>query len=279
MLVIATCFVLAATTAITGAKLQADERIKILHTPAGVRIGIADARVARPAPTVLVLGTDIERSLQEIYPSLCGNLAKYGYLCVSLDLPCHGSERKPEEPKGLYCWRDRLVRGDNVIHQFIAQATEALEYLTREGYTDARKVAVCGTSRGGFAALHLAAADRRFRAVVAFAPVTDLLSLSEFAGMEKHEATRSLALEYHAEELAGRPIWLCIGHNDRRVDTDAVIRFVRRIARASAAQGESTAGLELHLVDGPPQSLGHTIHVTAHDEAAIWLSKQLERGE
>ena len=58
------------------------------------------------------------------------------------------------------------------------------------------------------------------KCVAAFAPVTDLLALREFRGMEKHAATRSLAIINYADKLAGRPIWLCIGNQDDRVDTD-----------------------------------------------------------
>ena len=47
--------------------------------------------------------------------------------------------------------------------------------------------------------------------------------------MEKHAGTRSLSIINSADKLAGRPIWLCIGNNDERVDTDKAIAFTRKV--------------------------------------------------
>src|SRR5207237_9901005 len=115
-------------------------------------------------------------------------LGRQGYLCVSLDVPCHGEDQKAKE-NGLAGWRVRLEKGDTLIPGFVAKASAVLDHLIKEGYTDPRRVAACGTSRGGFIALHFAAAEPRVRCVAAFAPVTNLLALREFAGMETHRAT------------------------------------------------------------------------------------------
>jgi dipeptidyl aminopeptidase/acylaminoacyl peptidase len=125
-------------------------------------------------------------------------------------------------------------------------------------------VITVGTSRGGFLAVHWAAADPRVRAVAAIAPVTDLRGLTEFKGMENHAGTEAIALDHCAEKLVGRAIWVCIGNNDERVSTENCIRFTRKVVAASVAQGKR-ANVELHVTTAE----GHGTHLTAHDEVAM----------
>jgi dipeptidyl aminopeptidase/acylaminoacyl peptidase len=162
-----------------------------------------------------------------------------------------------------------MAKGDDLVAAFTKKSTEVLDYLIKEDYTAPDRVAVCGTSRGGFMALHWTAADPRVGCAVAFAPVSDLLVLTEFRGMDKHAGTRSLALIEHARKLAGRPVWLCIGNNDERVGTDHLIAFARKVVAVSTAE-KKPAPVELHVMP----TAGHRIHDTAHDEAAAWLSRQ-----
>jgi hypothetical protein len=105
--------------------------------------------------------------------------------------------------------------------------------------------------------------------VVGFAPVSDLLVLTEFRGMEKHAATRSLALIEQAQKLAGRSIWVCIGNNDARVGTDHLIAFTRKLV-AISTNAKKPVPVELHVMP----TIGHRVHDTAHDEAAAWITRQ-----
>src|SRR5205823_4645299 len=111
---------------------------------------------------------------------------------------------------------------------FATAAEETLKHATynHSGILLSEKGALC-------VALDWAAADARVGAVAAFAPVTDLLVLREFHGMEKHAATKALDLREHAGKLAGRPIWVCIGNNDERVGTDQLIGLTRKVVAAS----------------------------------------------
>ena len=106
--------------------------------------------------------------------------------------------------------------------------------------------------------------------VAAFAPVTNLPALREFAGMENHAATRALALANHADRLAGRPVWLCIGNRDDRVSTDDAIAFTRRLVRA--APPGRPAPVELNVMP----TAGHRIHDSAHDEVAAWVLARMK---
>jgi hypothetical protein len=107
--------------------------------------------------------------------------------------------------------------------------------------------------------------------VAAFAPVTDLAALREFAGQRDQPSVSQLALVAHADKLAGRGVWMCIGNNDERVDTDLAIATTRALVRSSIAAGHAPK-IELHVMT----SEGHTIHPTAHEEAAAWIGALLK---
>jgi hypothetical protein len=117
-------------------------------------------------------------------------------------------------------------------------------------------------------ALNWAAEEPRVGWAAAFAPVSDLLVVTEFRGLEKNPLTRSLALVEHANKLAGRPVWVCIGNNDARVGTDQLIAFTRKVVETSLAD-KKRALVELHVMP----SIGHSIHDTAHEEVAAWLTR------
>jgi CubicO group peptidase (beta-lactamase class C family)/dienelactone hydrolase len=248
------------------------DAVHIKATPGGVRFGAMGPRPTAPAPTLFVFAHEIRGTLQSNdYNKVGKRLIPQGFVCVALDLPCHGKNIRAEQPQGLDGWAARLVKGEEPISPFTKDASAVLDYLIQEGLTDPARVAVCGTSRGGFAALHFAAAEPRVRCAAAFAPVTDLLALSEFKGHEKNQPTNDLALRRVSEKLAGRPIWMCIGNHDERVDTDRAIGFSRDVVAASVMQKKRVL-IELHVMT----SEGHTIHPTAHEEAAVWIASQLK---
>jgi dienelactone hydrolase len=241
--------------------------VNILHTPGGVRFGLLGDKGAAPAPTLFTFAQKIETTLESpSFASVGHELAKHGFLLVSLDLPCHGNDIREGEEPGLTGWRVRLEHGDELVPPFLGQVSEVLDFLIREGYTDAEKVVACGTSRGGFIALHFAAAEPRVRCVVAFAPVTDLLALREFDGMGTHPLTRALSVVRHADSLAQKDVWLCIGFDDLRVSTDSCVALARRIAEAAIVRGLEPK-VELHLTS----PVGHSVPPSAHGAAATWL--------
>jgi dienelactone hydrolase len=246
--------------------------VNILHTPGGVRFGLLGQKGAAPAPTLFTFAQKIEATLESpSFASVGHELGEHGFLLASLDLPCHGNDVRQDEEPGLTGWRVRLERGDELVPPFLAQVSEVLDLLIHEGYTDSEKVVACGTSRGGFIALHFAAADPRVRCVVAFAPVTDLLALREFDGMDTHQATRALSVIRHADRLAGKAVWICIGLDDQRVSTESCIALARRIAEAAVVRGLEP-NVELHVA--PP--VGHSVPPSAHGLAAAWLLAHVE---
>ncbi|MBN2456517.1 MAG: prolyl oligopeptidase family serine peptidase [Sedimentisphaerales bacterium] len=245
------------------------KKLQFLKTDANVRFGIWGKKPDKPAPTLFILSATIEESLGDSYFRQCGNiLADKGYLCVSLDLPCHGLEKKPHEPSNLAGWRNRIEHNKPFIAEFNARAVDVLNYLVTEGYTNSEKVAVCGTSRGGFLALHFAAIEPRIKCVAAFAPVVDLGTLRDFKGLEQRPNVLSLGLTNIADKLVGRDIWLVIGDQDTAVDTDKVIGFARKVSDLSCKKSR----IELHVM---PEPRGHTTPAGAAEQAAIWIDKRL----
>lgn len=245
----------------------------VLQTKDGTRFALLGEKKAAPAPTVFIFAGEMQATLNgDAYNKVGRLLLKDGFLSVCLDIPCHGADvRAGEQAGSLAGWKTRLEKGDDLLGGFNKRVSAVLDHLIKEGYTDEKRVAACGTSRGGFVAMHFAVAEPRIKAVVAFAPVTDLLAVREFNGLEKHEATKGLALINHADKLAGRGLWLCIGNHDDRVGTDQAIAVTRKVVATAIAQ-KKPALVELHVT----ATVGHRIHDTAHDEAAVWLRAMLK---
>jgi predicted esterase len=248
-----------------------NDPLHMLETPSGIKFGSLGKPKAELAPSIIVIGSDLEYSLTNDEMNEVGRLlGPKGIKSYGLDVPCHGADLKPGEQQGLNGWRARLDQDEDFVTPFTQKVSEIIDFLIAEGFSDPHQIAIAGTSRGGFMGLHAMAAEPRVRCGVAFAPVTELPILNEFWGLEKHSLTQSLSLSNVADKLAGRPLWMCIGNNDERVGTDSLIAFSRKVVSSSFAQKRS-APIELHVMP----SEGHRIHEAAHEEAAAWLSKNL----
>jgi dipeptidyl aminopeptidase/acylaminoacyl peptidase len=199
-------------------------------------------------------------------------LADRGFLCVTIDIPSHGAERRADEPEGLEGWNYRTSRNEDFVAESTRRLTSVLDFLLVRHLADPRRIAVCGTSRGGFLALHFAAKDKRIRCVAAFAPVTDLLMLREFHNQTDTPFAKSLALHNHVDDLAGKPIWIVIGDQDDRVGTDKAISFARQLTAASLKHKVESRG-ELHVL---PESRGHTLPDRVSDDAAAWIVAEIK---
>lgn len=247
----------------TGAHLQ------ILNTPGHIWFGMIGTKGAKPLPTLFFLGSGVEESLTEPQYLEAQEQLGSGVLFVTIDLPGHGLQKRPTEPGSLGAWRFRLDHGEDLVSDVARRGTEVLEYLIKERYTDPARVAVFGTSRGGFMAFHFAAAEPRIRNIAGFAPVTDLLALSEFAGMVNDQRARVLDANRLVGILADRGIWLIIGSTDHRVGTGHTIEFAQRLVEEAEARGIRSA-VQLHV----EPTAGHRVPDGCYAQAARWLQKQ-----
>lgn len=249
-------------------------QMTILRLPSGLRFGLIGDRPAQPAPTLFVLQGNLDVARREpIYTEVARLMARHGFISVIVDAPAHGEDHREGEPTELAAWRSRLEHNEDFIGRFTANARAVLDYLIQEKYTDPARVAACGTSRGGFLAFHLAAAEPRIRCVGGIAALTDLTALREFNGTDHRPQAEALALTSLAPRLAGRPAWICIGNNDARVGTDQVIAFTRALVKAGAAALPADAAVPVELVVNA--SAGHRSSVSDHELLAAWLVKQL----
>ena len=246
----------------TSGWLRADDKdalppINIMKTPQGIAFAMMGQKPAAPAPTLFVFGGDMHSTLAGKDVNRIGRLlVPHGHLCVSLDIPCHGLDVRPgEKPAGLEGWKVRIAKGENIAAVFAQRVSQVLDYLIAERYTDPTRVVVSGTSRGGFMAIHCAAADPRIRQVIAFAPVTNPAALTEFAGAEKNEGVMALNPIHVADKLVGKPMWIVIGNNDSRVSTDDCLAFAREVIRRSLGK-LNPVPVELRLVG----TIGHRLH-------------------
>lgn len=257
--------------------------VQVLNTDSGLAFAILGEKPAAPAPTLFVFGGDLRDSLvAEDVNKLGRLLVPRGYLCVSLDTPCHGADARAGEAAGLAGWRDRIVNGENIAAEFSGRVSKVLDHLVAEKFTDPDRVAVSGTSRGGFCALHAAAADPRIRQVIGFAPVTHLPALTEFAGAETHPDVLALSPIHTADKLVGKPMLLIIGNQDLRVGTDDCLALALEVIKKSKGKHHPIP-VELRLVG----TVDHRLHASPapqfgqlcapHDEAAAWLLAQMSK--
>jgi len=260
---------------VSAAPVAAD--VQELTTTDGVRLAVLGEKPDSPAPTLLVFGGDRRSTLLGEDVNEIGRLlARQGFLSASLDIPCHGDDVRPGEEPGLTAWRDRIVKGEHIFTDFTRRVSQALDYLIAEGYTDPDRIVISGTSRGGFCALHAAAADERIRYVLAFAPVTHLPVLREFEGAREHPAVLALSPIRFADKLASRTIWIAIGNDDVRVGTAECIALTQAILQ-QAHRGADPIPIELHVLS----TVDHRLHAvrkpeykqwtSPHDDAAAWL--------
>jgi pimeloyl-ACP methyl ester carboxylesterase len=228
-----------------------------------------------PSPTLLLLAsTGVDTLTTEPFCHVGGLLHAQGWNVVSLDLPCHGADRRAGEPAELDGWAARAGRGEDLVAPFQQRVNHVLEHLITTGTADLPHIAAAGTSRGGFLAFQAAAGNPVIRSVAAFAPVTDLLALREFAGQSQNPLVRRLALVNVAEVLADRAAWICIGNADERVGTDKAVAFARALERTAAERGlPSRVTLKVFPVPG------HASCVEWHVLAAEWLGALATRKE
>jgi len=246
-------------------------KIQLLKTGDGVAFSILGEKPAAPAPTLFIFALDAERTLNSSLYRQAGNiLSERGYLCVSLDLPCHGVQRRNGEAAELKGWRQRIDAGENIMDEFAGRAKKVLDYLVAEKYTDPDKVAAGGTSRGAFSACHFAMVDPRIKCVAAYIPATDLGAITEFKGANA-KLLKSLSLANNADRLADRGIWIGIGDQDFRASTDSAIEFARKLSAAAAAK-KVPRNIELRVssIDG------HKTPIGAAEQSADWIQAILK---
>jgi alpha-beta hydrolase superfamily lysophospholipase len=177
-----------------------------------------------------------------------------GHRVASFDLPCHGERKVAKWPQEIEGFSGNFVAGTDVFAGFVDEGKAVIDQLIQDGLAKPGRVFVSGTSRGGYCAFRLAAADLRIAAVAGYAPVTDWRVLREFSAIKDDPNVAALSLVEYALSLAGRPAWFAIGNSDNRVGTDCALRFAEAMAKIESER-ELSSQIGIHVTSDP----GHTL--------------------
>lgn len=210
--------------------------------------------VAEPALLLIFGGARKGVLSDEPHNVVADFFVQAGHLALSFDLPNHGDLVNEHGP-GIAGMCAALSAGDDPFARFVANGIAVIDACLEKGIGRPGKIFICGSSRGGYCALRLAAADARINAIAALEPVTDWRILQEFNEIKERSDVGALALEHYAAALAGRPLYLAIGNHDHRVSTHACIRFVSRILEYENPLTPGSSAIEMHVVDSPGHNL------------------------
>jgi dienelactone hydrolase len=191
----------------------------------------------------------------------------------SMTLPGHENGLPPTE--AIQLWADDYARGRNPIDQFLDTFAKALDFAIEKNFVNPEKMGVGGLSRGGFIALHAAARNPKLKYVVAFAPITKLHKVKEFASLQDDPKVRALDLEQISPLLTHSQIRIYIGNRDILVSTQSSFDFVMSVVEAAHEKNVRSAKIEYFL----HPSIGHKGHGTAPEifrNGADWISSCLQ---
>jgi len=219
-------------------------------------------RLSRRPCLLLYLAMDRQTNLNvQPYRIAADEFLAAGHCAASFDLPNHG-ELVNKYGESLVGIAAAMADGMDVFGLVGRLASAAIDACLAAAPGPPRRVFVAGTSRGGLSALHAAAADPRIRAAAAFAPVTDLASLTEFASVAALPITRRSCAAALVERLADRPVFITIAANDPRVGTHHCRDFCNRL---------KAAGGDVELVVVPGEE--HSLPDEAYRQGAVFLLK------
>lgn len=241
------------------------------------------ARVLSPEPECLsgnplllvTLAADKETSLYvEPYNLTAQRFLEAGHRVVSFDLPSHGA-RIDENGEGIQGFRNTFVQGIDPFQLFLEDARAVIDRCLADGLAQQGRIMACGTSRAGYLALRLMAADPRVSAAAAYAPVTDWRHLSEFASERECEDLAAMRLSEFADGMVGRPIFFVIGNHDERVSSESCCRFYLELIAANRNQGMDDSHINFQVQDVP----GHASQPAWYAAGADFLLRALPNSE
>lgn len=230
-------------------------------TPDGVKYGIVPGNPDKPL--VLVLTTTIHDSLKGTFTSIPQILGRAGYSVAAIDVTCHGRDVRPKEISGLNCWAQRVRNSrQDVFAPMVKEASEVISDVAKQKFARTTDVVAVGVSRGGYAALRIAAEDSRVDRIVLMAPVTSIARLDEFKKVPVDQNMYGFAKAYRT--FARDHIFLQIGNADTRVGTAEALAF-----EASVVAAAGNAVTDFTTVITPLRGHGTAMH----GEAAQWVMK------
>jgi dienelactone hydrolase len=233
----------------------------------------SDGMLAPDPVLLLTFAADRASSLTvEPYSIAAAHILGHGHRAASFDLPNHG-DRIDDHGSGIDGFRDALLAGRDPFAMFVGDASALIDRCVTEGLARPGRIVVSGTSRGGYMALRLLAADQRVAAAAAYAPVTDWRQLAEFADHRDRSVVAALDLCEYTEEMAGKAVYVAIGSDDHRVSTDHCRSLAEALAGASSGPNAIRSKMECHFTDDE----GHSLGAEWHRRGAVFLLDAMSR--
>lgn len=248
--------------------------LKIHRTPNSLEVIEREPKGSGPLPTLVYFALSAKNSLTlDPFNQPVRFLLQENIRLLSITLPDHHEGEDPQI--AMKKWAERLYSNPHFFDEYVGECKETLFSLIQQGIIDPEKIALAGLSRGGFTALRLSAEAEIFKTVLAFAPLVDLKSLSEFRDGLSDEVMENLSLKTLIPRLVGKNIRIQIGNRDTRVGTAPAYFFVEELVEHSFIEGIRSPPVELVLTP----SIGHKGHGTSEDSfrrGALWLKNRLD---
>jgi Prolyl oligopeptidase family len=226
-----------------------------------------------PLPALFYFSLSGEESLTlDPYNQTVAFLMQAPIRVFSWNLPAHGNNQ--DNRTAMSRWAQKIVEQDDFVGAFAESSHKAIDFLEEQGYLETEHLAVAGLSRGGYIAVHLAARDNRLRNILGYAPMTDLMALSEFQGLADHPLVQGLSLMHLLEKLADKRIRFYIGNRDIQVGTKQCFDLIHALTEAAYAKGHRSPPVELII----SPSIGHKGHGTSSKiflDGAKWIQSIL----
>ncbi len=191
----------------------------------------------------------------------------------SMTLPGH--ENGLPATEAIQLWAEDYAHKKDPINEFLKSFDKALDFAIENQFVNPEKMAVGGLSRGGFIALHAAAREPRLKYVVAFAPITELHKVKEFAPLQDDPKVRSLDAIHLSPALSHTHIRIHIGNRDTLVSTPSSFEFAMSVVEEAHKKNLRSAKMEYFL----HPSIGHKGHGTPPEifrQGADWIASSLK---
>lgn len=245
------------------------------HTRNGTEYGVLGRWPDQPTGVLLTVGNIVDLKVP-YFTQAAIYLRKLGYMVVTIDMPSHESQIiDPVNDLGLDGWVWRLRNGMNFVDEYNNRLKDVLDTLISEGKVDQTKLAIQGTSRGGFLAYHYSMFDRRVKAASGFSPITDLVATHWFEPIKDNALVKELNLTNpdRIADLLQMPLFLVIGDRDGTVSNRAAFAWSQSMSDA-ARNAEVPREYAFHQLSEP---IGHTVPKGGQLLGAAWLLKVLEK--
>lgn len=188
----------------------------------------------------------------------------------SVSIPGHGGDLPKE--KALEFWATKIKSNICPLSHFFEETIAAIEEL--KPYFLQEKIAVCGLSRGGFVALHIASRLSYIKKILAFAPLIQPEHIKEFQDLKNHPLVKNLSLDPIMNDLLDKNIRFYIGNRDLRVGTLHSFRFITHLANLAYEKRIKYGSFEMNI----KTSIGYLGHGTAFEtfkDGTTWLKNTL----